>query len=135
MKRAEDRRRAKGIVSSPSAANSPAGDDDTGSGPGTPHGGAPGSGKRGGRKKVNPEGTGRRCANCGMVGHIKTNKKSVRFSFDPPPPAERWLCEACEEYEAASSFGFKGAEKKVARQRTKKPAAEQGRRDSLLALG
>ena len=68
------RERAKGIVSSPGGINSPMGDDDE-VGSGTPHGAGPGTGKRGGRKKVNPEGTGRRCANCGQIGHIKTNKK------------------------------------------------------------
>lgn len=75
MDRREARQRAKGIANSPSAANSPAGDDMDDIGPGTPHGAGPGTGKRGGRKKVNPEGTGRRCANCGQIGHIKTNKK------------------------------------------------------------
>lgn len=43
----------------------------------------------------NKDGTARKCANCGQVGHIKTNRKSVHFqcsfclsdSFDPTPVA------------------------------------------------
>lgn len=39
---------------------------------------APTSSKPGkGRSK---DGTARKCANCGQVGHIKTNRKSVKFS-------------------------------------------------------
>ena len=30
-------------------------------------------------------GTQRKCANCGQVGHIKTNKKSVKFLVPPDP--------------------------------------------------
>ncbi|KAG9970236.1 hypothetical protein KCU98_g14617, partial [Aureobasidium melanogenum] len=33
------------------------------------------TGKGKGRSKKNTEGTARKCANCGQVGHIKTNKK------------------------------------------------------------
>lgn len=71
MDRREARERAKGILPSPSAAPSPgaegteAGDNAT-----------PAPGKKG-RGKKNTEGTARKCANCGQVGHIKTNKKSA----------------------------------------------------------
>ncbi|GAB7352762.1 hypothetical protein MBLNU459_g3111t1 [Dothideomycetes sp. NU459] len=69
MDRREARERAKGILPSPSAAPSPAPD-------GTEAGesATPVTGKKG-RSKKNTEGTARKCANCGQVGHIKTNKK------------------------------------------------------------
>ena len=35
--------------------------------------------QKGGRGR-NKDGTARKCANCGQVGHIKTNRKSVTFS-------------------------------------------------------
>jgi len=91
--RLDARDRAKGTsgVGSPSTANSPnPGYTDADSDAGTSIGGSAidsintGSGKRGGKKKVNPEGTARRCANCGQVGHIKTNKKLVYFSSIHP---------------------------------------------------
>lgn len=35
-----------------------------------------------------PVGTQRKCANCGQVGHIKTNKKcGLTVSFDDDPPS------------------------------------------------
>lgn len=41
-------------------------------------------------------GTTRKCANCGQVGHIKTNKKSVQplLSVDDHG---RWQCHKCRE--------------------------------------
>ncbi|KAF2151326.1 hypothetical protein K461DRAFT_295388 [Myriangium duriaei CBS 260.36] len=118
--RREARERQKGIFRSSSAAGSPAGDDGDDAGPGTPHGAGPGTGKRGGRKKVNPEGTGRRCANCGQVGHIKTNKKSVHFSLSVSAgddgESEREVCDECREDEqrrAEGGFGFVGKVKRV----------------------
>ena len=45
-----------------------------GAGPG-PSGGDAGSPQANGGDKVVPTGTSRKCANCGQVGHIKTNKK------------------------------------------------------------
>lgn len=128
------RERAKGIVNSPGGINSPMGDDDE-VGAGTPHGAGPGTGKRGGRKKVNPEGTGRRCANCGQIGHIKTNKKSVSFSLstiDEATPLEkteklelrlverRWLCGPCEANIGGvigAGFGFAGMQNAGAKPR------------------
>ncbi|KAH0259520.1 hypothetical protein KCU91_g15158, partial [Aureobasidium melanogenum] len=73
MGRRQARERAKGIGSaaSPSAAASPGGDGADGADAATP---AP-TGKGKGRSKKNTEGTARKCANCGQVGHIKTNKK------------------------------------------------------------
>lgn len=73
MDRRKARERAKGIRGdSPSEANSPAADGkEAGEGTST----AP-TGKKG-RAKKNTEGTARKCANCGQVGHIKTNKKSA----------------------------------------------------------
>ncbi|KAI5196941.1 hypothetical protein E4T38_08226 [Aureobasidium subglaciale] len=73
MGRRQARERAKGIGSaaSPSAAASPGGDGADGGEAATP---AP-TGKGKGRSKKNTEGTARKCANCGQVGHIKTNKK------------------------------------------------------------
>lgn len=43
----------------------------------SPDGGTPGAGKTGG--------TQRKCANCGQVGHIKTNKKCAKYV---PPQKE-----------------------------------------------
>ncbi|KEQ78007.1 hypothetical protein M436DRAFT_35321 [Aureobasidium namibiae CBS 147.97] len=73
MGRRQARERAKGIGSaaSPSAAASPGGDGVDGADAATS---AP-TGKGKGRSKKNTEGTARKCANCGQVGHIKTNKK------------------------------------------------------------
>ncbi|KEQ88302.1 hypothetical protein M438DRAFT_265228 [Aureobasidium pullulans EXF-150] len=70
MGRRQARERAKGIGSaaSPSTAASPGADGADGATP------AP-TGKGKGRSKKNTEGTARKCANCGQVGHIKTNKK------------------------------------------------------------
>ena len=103
LERGDARRRAKGIDASPSAVNSPAGDGDDGAD------GAPTDGKpRKGRKKQNPEGTGRRCANCGQIGHIKTNKKWVNASvssFHLPASDNAFVCEKCER-ESESDIGF-----------------------------
>jgi hypothetical protein len=79
MGRRQARERAKGIGSaaSPSAAASPGGDGADGADAATP---AP-TGKGKGRSKKNTEGTARKCANCGQVGHIKTNKKSASDFF------------------------------------------------------
>jgi transcription initiation factor TFIID subunit 1 len=67
------REKQKGITNpgSPSAAASP-GQSDTGDGT-TPQKGGTGRGR-------NKDGTARKCANCGQVGHIKTNRKSVSFN-------------------------------------------------------
>jgi hypothetical protein len=66
------REKAKGKPNaSPAGAGSPGGPSDAdGADDGTPK-----KGKRG-----NKDGTARKCANCGQVGHIKTNRKSVTFS-------------------------------------------------------
>lgn len=141
------RERAKGIVSSPGGINSPMGDDDE-VGPGTPHNAGPGTGKRGGRKKVNPEGTGRRCANCGQIGHIKTNKKSVSFSLSVSPDIDspagdpgkcevrlvegRYLCGPCErdiQGAVVAGFGFVGMQNSGGRPRR----GILKRRDSVMA--
>jgi hypothetical protein len=65
------REKAKGKPNaSPANANSPGGPSDA---DGTTNDGTPQKGKRG-----NKDGTARKCANCGQVGHIKTNRKSVK---------------------------------------------------------
>jgi hypothetical protein len=81
--RREARERAKGIVGvpSPSTAASPGGDGPDGADAATPT--TTGKGK--GRSKKNTEGTARKCANCGQVGHIKTNKKSASDFFCSNP--------------------------------------------------
>lgn len=97
MERREARERAKGIIGSPSVANSPGGTENEN---GDASAANPGSGKKG-RTKKNNEGTGRRCANCGQVGHIKTNKKcadsSFSFASSTPLPdvLDTFLCELC----------------------------------------
>lgn len=64
------REKAKGKPNaSPGGAGSPGGPSDA---DGTANDGTPQKGKRG-----NKDGTARKCANCGQVGHIKTNRKSV----------------------------------------------------------
>lgn len=71
--RREAREKAKGRVfnpNSPGAAGSPGQSDANNSADGTP--------QKGGRGR-NKDGTARKCANCGQVGHIKTNRKSVTF--------------------------------------------------------
>ena len=67
------REKAKGKPNaSPAGAGSPGGPSDAdGAEDGTPK-----KGKRG-----NKDGTARKCANCGQVGHIKTNRKSVTVTF------------------------------------------------------
>lgn len=79
MDRREQRERAKGLIGSPSAAGSPGADLG-----GDADGAAP-TGKRG--RKKNTEGTARKCANCGQIGHIKTNKKLVALSH--------FICQKC----------------------------------------
>ena len=70
-------------ASSPLAAGSPAQSDVDAAGQnGTP--------QKSGRGKTK-DGTGRKCANCGQIGHIKTNRKSVKISF------RCMFCE-CTEY-------------------------------------
>jgi len=103
MERSNARKRAKGIDTSPSAANSPAGDGDDGA----DEGHTDGKPKKG-RKKQNPEGTGRRCANCGQIGHIKTNKKWVSdlvSSLSFPPRDDAYICALCKA-ESKSDIGF-----------------------------
>lgn len=52
--------------------------------PGSPGAGSPAPGVGGG-KAGKPASTPRKCANCGQVGHIKTNKKY----------GDKFLCELC----------------------------------------
>lgn len=95
VERREARERQKGRTTgaSPSAAGSPGaaseGDENSsavlGSADGTPQKGR-------GRNK---EGTARKCANCGQVGHIKTNRKSV-YTFS---------CVFCSEEETVYPDG------------------------------
>jgi hypothetical protein len=59
-------------------AGSPGGESDAVDSPGAGATPAKGTGK--GRSK---DGTARKCANCGQVGHIKTNRKSVQCFFCP----------------------------------------------------
>ena len=72
VERREAREKAKGKV-----ANSPAG---AAGSPGASEGNSAtdGTPQKGGRGR-NKDGTARKCANCGQVGHIKTNRKSVNF--------------------------------------------------------
>ena len=77
MDRRKARERAKGI-GSPSEANSPAADANDAEDGGSTS--TPAGGKKG-RSKKNTEGTARKCANCGQVGHIKTNKKCATPPF------------------------------------------------------
>lgn len=112
MERREARERAKGVLPSPSVANSPrAADAENGDATALV-----GSGKKG-RAKKNNEGTGRRCANCGQVGHIKTNKKcadsSVSFtSFASPDTpnlaSDDFYCEHCPLGKGATGFSTSG---------------------------
>jgi hypothetical protein len=65
--RREAREKQKGkAAASPSVAASPV----QSNGDGTPH--------KGGRGRPK-DGTQRKCAGCGEIGHIKTNRKSVKF--------------------------------------------------------
>ena len=79
-----------GTAASPSAsaAGSPGAYSDVDAGTPAVNGGAGGGSsangtpqKTGGRGGRNKDGTARKCANCGQVGHIKTNRKSVSPSF------------------------------------------------------
>ncbi|TKX25515.1 hypothetical protein C1H76_2165 [Elsinoe australis] len=136
VERRHVRERAKGILPSPGP--SQAGDDDGADGAAS-QGTTPGTGKRGGRKKVNPEGTGRRCANCGQIGHIKTNKKYVSSQSTQDVAADsddsgigmeatsvelkcierKWYCLKCavlhEQSDAGAGFGFEGIDKPISR--------------------
>lgn len=81
--RREAREKLKGRVAnpnSPGGAGSPSGQqsDANNSADGTPQKGG-GAGGAGGGRGRNKDGTARKCANCGQVGHIKTNRKSVTF--------------------------------------------------------
>lgn len=101
MDRRKARERAKGKAESPSEANSPAADgNDAGEGPTS----APTVKK--GRSKKNTEGTARKCANCGQVGHIKTNKKSAKSTFICDPvcrdPTQKDTTNAGDEGGASS---------------------------------
>ena len=71
------REKAKGkMPNSPAGAGSPAQSDaDAGN---SNNDGTPQKGQGRGRNK---DGTARKCANCGQVGHIKTNRKSVNVFF------------------------------------------------------
>jgi hypothetical protein len=75
LKRNSDRREARekqkgiGQAGSPTNAGSPAQSDADATTP-----------VKGGRGRPK-DGTQRKCANCGMVGHIKTNRKSVHSTF------------------------------------------------------
>ncbi len=73
--RRQVREKAKGRPGggSPSAASPGGQSDAAGSAEGTPQKGARGR---------NKGETARKCANCGQVGHIKTNRKSVQPLFD-----------------------------------------------------
>jgi hypothetical protein len=68
-------RRASTVAASPGGENSDSMAVDSPGAGATP---AKGTGK--GRSK---DGTARKCANCGQVGHIKTNRKSVQCFFCP----------------------------------------------------
>ena len=84
-----------------------------GKGPGSPAAGSPGQSDADGvnsntdatpqkGRGRNKDGTARKCANCGQVGHIKTNRKSVnKVSF---------LCLICDsdEYEENGDRKRKG---------------------------
>lgn len=100
---------AQSSAASPSAdaANSPAPSDIEGADPSPEKPGKAGPGK--GRTK---DGTARKCANCGQVGHIKTNRKLVKSKF---------LCR-CEK----PDFGLASEEPAAAAGQQKKPAG--GRR-------
>lgn len=99
MDRREARERAKGILGSPSVVGSPGG---PGEGEGEAGEGKPGKKARG---KKNTEGTQRKCANCGQVGHIKTNKKFVSGSSFSPS----FLCSSCEQKKSGFGGGRSGA--------------------------
>lgn len=89
IQRNADRRTArekqKGRMAAPAAntdTGSPGGGPSNSEADGTPQkGGAAGNaaGGGGGGRGRNKDGTARKCANCGQVGHIKTNRKSVSF--------------------------------------------------------
>ena len=67
VERRKAREQQKGIrTGGPGTAGSPGG-------PGSPAAGADGAAAAGASAK--PAGTQRKCANCGQIGHIKTNKK------------------------------------------------------------
>ena len=85
--RHEARAKAKGSKNAPSA-TSPGGTNAASPEATTPAEGTnPGSALKG-KKKQKTGGTTRKCANCGQVGHIKTNKKSVTFA--------PFLCDPCK---------------------------------------
>lgn len=101
---ARERLKAKNGMASPAAAGSPGPSEVEGpsSNPTTNADSTPQKGK--GRSK---DGTQRKCANCGLVGHIKTNRKSVT-SFTCT------LCVTKQNIEVdASSSGRKRGSKRV----------------------
>jgi len=78
---AREKQKGKLNAGSPSAAGSPGGPSDAeaaGAAEGSTADNTPQKGR--GRNK---DGTARKCANCGQVGHIKTNRKSV-YTFRCP---------------------------------------------------
>lgn len=83
---AREKAKGKPITSPAGGAGSPGGPSDA---DGAATDGTPQKGNKRGKQ----DGTMRKCANCGQVGHIKTNRKSVTFhcifcndeSYDPEP--------------------------------------------------
>lgn len=141
MDRREARERAKGILGSPTVAQSPSAMTDEGAdgdeiAAPTPVDGKPGKKSR---KPKNTEGTGRRCANCGQIGHIKTNKKYG----DPIFPISLsqlgdYFCEECSG--GAGGFGGdfgNGKKKKTAGTKAgrKKNGPKRGMQDEGYASG
>ena len=124
-----ERLKAKNLANA-SAAGSPAAVASPGPGPSSPSiseaagpaptPAAPNASKPGkGRSK---DGTARKCANCGQVGHIKTNRKSVQ-----PPP--KFVC-TCEK----PDFGPE-EEKKKPRASRKRKAGGPNAPDSSGVVG
>jgi len=121
--------KAKNIANA-SAAGSPAAAASPGPGPSSPAmselagsapAPAPNASKPGkGRSK---DGTARKCANCGQVGHIKTNRKSVQ-----PPP--KFVC-TCEN----PDFGPEEEKKKKPRASRKRKAGGPDAPDSSGVVG
>lgn len=110
------REKAKGIhVASPSAAGSP--------GPSNANGPASASGADGttpqkGRGR-NKEGTARKCANCGQVGHIKTNKKYAK--------KPSYLCDPCNTSQSTNG----SSKKSKGRLASAYPAARDSSTDNI----
>lgn len=125
MERREAREKAKGKspgslidAGSPGRSDADAGNSTA---DGTPHKG------RGGRNK---DGTQRKCANCGQVGHIKTNRKSV----NNPVTTVTFRCLFCDSdvYEDTDgvrrmSSGGRGRKSAATAKTSGSPAAIHGR--------